>query len=103
MRREKNNTQIMIKTLLFPGAPIDLNRYKPDNVEDIIPFDFISKSIYSTSHSNPKRRIEVPLREALDDVIREVSRLESISFYFSKFLPEMKAHIKLLMTEVCMT
>ncbi|XP_045513002.1 chondroitin sulfate synthase 1 [Pieris brassicae] len=57
------------------GAPIDFNRYKPENVEDIIPFEFISKSIYSTSHSNPKRRIESPLKEALDDVIREVMEI----------------------------
>ncbi|XP_047532573.1 chondroitin sulfate synthase 1 [Vanessa atalanta] len=57
------------------GAPIDFNRYKPDTVEDIVPFDFISKSIYSVSHSNPKRRIETPLKEALDDVIREVMEI----------------------------
>ncbi|XP_045501289.1 chondroitin sulfate synthase 1 [Colias croceus] len=57
------------------GAPIDLNRYKANTVEDIIPFDYISKSIYSMSHSNPKRRIESPLKEALDDVIREVMEI----------------------------
>ncbi|CAG9791100.1 unnamed protein product [Diatraea saccharalis] len=57
------------------GAPIDFNRYKPDNKEDIIPFDFISKSIYSISNANPKRRIEGPLREAIDDVIREVMEI----------------------------
>ncbi|KAJ8714761.1 hypothetical protein PYW07_002986 [Mythimna separata] len=57
------------------GAPIDMNRYKPNTVEDIVPFDFISKSLYSASHSNPKRRIEGPLREALDDVIREVMEI----------------------------
>ncbi|XP_046966394.1 chondroitin sulfate synthase 1 isoform X2 [Vanessa cardui] len=57
------------------GAPIDFNRYKPDTVEDIVPFDFISKSIYSVSHSNPKRRIETPLKEAMDDVIREVMEI----------------------------
>ena len=39
-----------------------------------MPFDFISKSIYSINHSNPKRRLETPLKEALDDVIREVSK-----------------------------
>ncbi|XP_041980482.1 chondroitin sulfate synthase 1 [Aricia agestis] len=57
------------------GAPIDFNRYKADTIEDIIPFDFISKSIYSVTHSNPKRRIETPLKEALDDVIREVMEI----------------------------
>ncbi|CAK1541983.1 unnamed protein product [Leptosia nina] len=57
------------------GAPIDFNRYKPDSIKDVIPFEFISKSIYSMSHSNPKRRIESPLKEALDDVIREVMEI----------------------------
>lgn len=50
-----------------------MNRYKPASLDDVITFDFISKSIYSATHSNPKRRIETPLKEALDDVIREVS------------------------------
>ncbi|XP_023945613.2 chondroitin sulfate synthase 1 [Bicyclus anynana] len=57
------------------GAPIDFNRYKADRVEDIVPFDFITKSIHSVSHSNPKRRLETPLKEALDDVIREVMEI----------------------------
>lgn len=61
--------------MLFPiaGAPIDMDRYKGHTVDDIIPFDFISKSIYSMTHTNPKRRIEGPLKEMLDDLIREVS------------------------------
>ncbi|KAI5643856.1 chondroitin n-acetylgalactosaminyltransferase domain-containing protein [Phthorimaea operculella] len=57
------------------GAPIDMNRYKPDKLQDVVAFDFISKSIYSTTHSNPKRRIEMPIREAIDDVIREVMEI----------------------------
>ncbi|XP_013192040.1 chondroitin sulfate synthase 1 [Amyelois transitella] len=57
------------------GAPLDMNRYKPSTLDDIVPFDFISKSIYSVSHNNPKRRIESPLKEALDDVIREVMEI----------------------------
>ncbi|CAH2261527.1 jg20151 [Pararge aegeria aegeria] len=57
------------------GAPIDFNRYKANKVEDIVPFDFITKSIHSVSHSNPKRRVETPLKEALDDVIREVMEI----------------------------
>ncbi|CAG9565853.1 unnamed protein product [Danaus chrysippus] len=57
------------------GAPVDFNRFKADTLEDIVPFDFISKSIYSISHSNPKRRIETPLKEAIDDIIREVMEI----------------------------
>ncbi|XP_061720012.1 chondroitin sulfate synthase 1 [Cydia pomonella] len=57
------------------GAPIDMSRYQPTTLNDILTFDFISKSIYSTTHSNPKRRIESPLKEALDDVIREVMEI----------------------------
>lgn len=57
------------------GAPIDMNRYKPSNLDDIVIFDFISKSLYSAYHSNPKRRVELPLKEAMDDVIREVMEI----------------------------
>ncbi|XP_037292457.1 chondroitin sulfate synthase 1 [Manduca sexta] len=57
------------------GAPLDMNRYKPSEINDIVIYDFISKSLYSAFHSNPKRRIEKPLREALDDVIREVMEI----------------------------
>ena len=56
-----------------------MNRYKPNTVEDIVTFDFISKSLYSASHSNPKRRIEGPLKEALDDVIREVHTIRPLN------------------------
>lgn len=35
-------------------------------------YEFISRAVYSHDHDNPKRRIETPLKEALDDLIREV-------------------------------
>ncbi|GBP61743.1 Chondroitin sulfate synthase 1 [Eumeta japonica] len=57
------------------GASLNLNRYRPESVEDILTWDFISKSIYSYTHSNPKRKIETPLKEAVDDVIREIMEL----------------------------
>lgn len=63
-----------------------MNRYKADELEDVVPFDFISKSIYSISHSNPKRRVESPLKEALDDVIREVKGTSVISFRASTII-----------------
>lgn len=59
-----------------------MNRYKANTVEDIVTFDFISKSLYSSSHANPKRRIEGPLKEALDDVIREVDRFNNTFILF---------------------
>ncbi|XP_048484446.1 chondroitin sulfate synthase 1 [Plutella xylostella] len=57
------------------GAPVELDRYKPADFDDVVLYDFVSKSIYSTTHQNPKRKIELPLKEALDDVIREVMEI----------------------------
>lgn len=63
----------MIKNqLLTIGINPDLNRYKPVRTDDIIEWDFIAKSIYSGTHTNPKRKIESALKEGIDDVIREV-------------------------------
>lgn len=50
-----------------------------NDLDDLIEWDFLAKSIYSTSHANPKRKMESSLREGLDDVIREV--MENINVY----------------------
>ncbi|XP_053611389.1 chondroitin sulfate synthase 1 [Plodia interpunctella] len=60
------------------GAPLDMDRYKPKTLDEIVPFDFISRSIYSVSHNNPKRKIETPLKESIDDVIREVMEIINV-------------------------
>ncbi|XP_040173506.1 chondroitin sulfate synthase 1 isoform X1 [Anopheles arabiensis] len=54
------------------GALPDLNRHRPRNLDEVVEWDFIAKSLYSGMHPNPKRRIESSLKEGLTDVIREI-------------------------------
>ncbi|KAI4477100.1 hypothetical protein M0802_014776 [Mischocyttarus mexicanus] len=54
------------------GVPIGLRTYKPTISNEVIPWDFISKSEYSLTDFNPRRRIHSDIKEALDDNIREV-------------------------------
>ncbi|XP_026462601.1 chondroitin sulfate synthase 1-like [Ctenocephalides felis] len=61
------------------GAESSLNRYYPRRVEDVISWEFMSKSLFSHTHSNPKRRMEANIREGLNDVVREV--MENINTY----------------------
>lgn len=56
-----------------------MNRHTLNDLDDLIEWDFLAKSIYSASHTNPKRKMESSLREGLDDVIREV--MENINVY----------------------
>ncbi|XP_055617155.1 chondroitin sulfate synthase 1 isoform X2 [Toxorhynchites rutilus septentrionalis] len=50
----------------------DLNRHRPAQLDEIIEWDFIAKSLYSGMHPNPKRKIESSLKEGLNDVVREI-------------------------------
>uniref|UniRef100_A0A2M4BCY8 Hexosyltransferase n=1 Tax=Anopheles marajoara TaxID=58244 RepID=A0A2M4BCY8_9DIPT len=54
------------------GATPDLNRHRPRTLEELIEWDFIAKSLYSSQHPNPKRRMESSIKEGLSDVIREI-------------------------------
>lgn len=54
------------------GKPPSLNKYRPRREADVLAWDFISRSLFSAGHANPRRRIESALREGLDDVVREV-------------------------------
>ncbi|XP_050520401.1 chondroitin sulfate synthase 1-like isoform X2 [Daktulosphaira vitifoliae] len=54
------------------GLPPGLNKFRPRRVMDVIKWDFISKSWFSDTDSNPRRRIESFAKEGLDDVVREV-------------------------------
>lgn len=56
-----------------------MNRHTPGHIDDLIEWDFLAKSIYTASHTNPKRKMESSLREGLDDVIREI--MENINTY----------------------
>ncbi|XP_017777168.1 PREDICTED: chondroitin sulfate synthase 1 isoform X2 [Nicrophorus vespilloides] len=61
------------------GARNGLNRFRPTDVEDVLDWDFISKSLYSYKDSNSKRRLGSSIKEGLSDVIREV--MEIINLY----------------------
>jgi chondroitin sulfate synthase len=50
-----------------------LNKFTPLSEGEVLTWDFISRSLYSASNTNPRRRIESPLKEGLDDVVREVT------------------------------
>ncbi|XP_050442213.1 chondroitin sulfate synthase 1-like [Adelges cooleyi] len=54
------------------GWPPGLNKFRPRRIVDVIKWDFISKSWFSDTDSNPRRRIESYAKEGLDDVVREV-------------------------------
>jgi chondroitin sulfate synthase len=57
---------------LAAGLAPSLSKFKPKNVTDVIPWEFFTNGLYSDKNSNPRRRMETPLREGLDDVVREV-------------------------------
>lgn len=63
----------------FAGNNPNLNRHTSEDLDDLIEWDFLAKSIYSASHANPKRKMESSFREGLDDVIREI--MENINTY----------------------
>lgn len=56
-----------------------MTRHVPEDLDDLLEWDFIAKSIYSPSHANPKRKMESAFREGLEDVIREI--MENINTY----------------------
>ncbi|XP_071450437.1 chondroitin sulfate synthase 1 [Hetaerina americana] len=60
---------------LSPG----MNQFKPQKEIEVICWDFISRSLFSDTNSNPRRRMEAALREGLDDVLREV--MDSINAF----------------------
>lgn len=58
--------------MIIPGNNPNLNRHYPDSKKEVLEWDFISRSIYSGIHSNPKRKMESSFREGIEDVIREI-------------------------------
>ncbi|KAK2583356.1 hypothetical protein KPH14_009352 [Odynerus spinipes] len=54
------------------GVPVGLRTFKPTTSDEVIPWDFISKSEYSLADSNPRRRIHSDIKEGLEDITREV-------------------------------
>ncbi|KOC66565.1 Chondroitin sulfate synthase 1 [Habropoda laboriosa] len=54
------------------GVPAGLRSFKPTTSDEVIPWDFLSRSEYSLSDSNPRRRIHSDIKEGLEDITREV-------------------------------
>ncbi|KAF7414464.1 hypothetical protein HZH68_002953 [Vespula germanica] len=54
------------------GVPLGLRTFKPTISDEVIPWDFISKSEYSLADFNPRRRIHSDIKEGLEDITREV-------------------------------
>lgn len=69
----------MLLIYFATGNNPNLNRFVPENLQDLIEWDFLAKSIFSASHTNPKQKMESSLREGIDDVIREI--MENINTY----------------------
>ncbi|XP_017893539.1 chondroitin sulfate synthase 1 [Ceratina calcarata] len=54
------------------GVPAGLRSFEPTTGDEVIPWDFLSRSEYSLSDSNPRRRIHSDIKEGLEDITREV-------------------------------
>ncbi|CAH0553195.1 unnamed protein product [Brassicogethes aeneus] len=54
------------------GTPTSLNRYTPQNLQDVLVWELISKTLYSHKDANPKKRMGSSLKEGLGDVTREM-------------------------------
>ncbi|XP_060823700.1 chondroitin sulfate synthase 1 [Bombus pascuorum] len=54
------------------GVPAGLRSFKPTSSDEVIPWDFLSRSEYSLGDSNPRRRIHSDIKEGLEDIMREV-------------------------------
>ena len=64
-------------TKLFAGQAPSLNKFLPADENEILTWSFLARAIDSTETVNPRRSIDSPLREGVEDVIREV--MESIN------------------------
>lgn len=49
-----------------------LNKFVPKDENEILTWNFLARSVDSTETINPRRAIDSPLREGVEDVIREV-------------------------------
>ncbi|KAJ3641045.1 hypothetical protein Zmor_027571 [Zophobas morio] len=61
------------------GLPGRLTRQQPRNVDDVLDWELISKTLYSWRDLNPRRRIGSCLKEGLSDVVRDI--MEVINSY----------------------
>lgn len=54
------------------GVPAGLRSFKPKKASEVIPWDFLTRSEYSLTDPNPRRRIHSDVKEGLADITREV-------------------------------
>lgn len=54
------------------SAKPHLNKDKSNTRDELLVWNFISRSLYSAEQTNPKKKLDSALREGLDDVIVEV-------------------------------
>lgn len=57
------------------GSRPILNKFYPNNSDEVLIWDYLSKNIYSAYNLNPKRRMEVHLQTAINDTIMEVMEM----------------------------
>ncbi|XP_044262489.1 chondroitin sulfate synthase 1 isoform X2 [Tribolium madens] len=57
------------------GMPQSLTRHKPRNLDEVLDWELISKTLYSYKDLNPRRRIGSSLKEGLNDVVRDIMEL----------------------------
>jgi chondroitin sulfate synthase len=73
------DTSVQMKSDLtqfaLAGLPQSLTRQKPTTLDDVLDWEFISKSLYSYKDLNPRRRIGSSLKEGLGDVVRDIMEL----------------------------
>lgn len=69
-----------------------LNNKKVNEKKEKVIWDFISRSEFSISDSNPRRRLHSDLREGLEDLTREVmSSINACSRQRGRFVEERQA------------
>lgn len=54
------------------GQQPSLTKFRPLSGREVIPWEFISRSIYSHKNSNPRRGIDDSLKSALDELVNQV-------------------------------
>ncbi|XP_065169963.1 chondroitin sulfate synthase 1 isoform X2 [Atheta coriaria] len=57
------------------GKRTSLNRFTPNSLDEVLDWEFISKSLFSYKDLNPKRRYGSSVKEGLGDVVREVMEI----------------------------
>lgn len=63
----------MITDSHFSGVDLGLNQFQPKSSEEVLTWDFISKSLFSDKTLNPRRRPERALYVGIEDAVREVN------------------------------